>query len=82
MIVTRWKSDELRRYLQLPGNRVFGPAVLDGILGGGIGAAYLALLPLLQRLRWPTHSGPRAQCVTPAAAGGGGGRRDVEQCAG
>jgi H+/Cl- antiporter ClcA len=40
-----------------PARRVFWIVLAAGLLGGGIGAAYLALLHLLQRGLWPTHSG-------------------------
>jgi H+/Cl- antiporter ClcA len=38
-----------------PGARLFGIVLTAGLLGGGIGAAYLALLHLLQHGLWPTH---------------------------
>lgn len=69
MIVTRWKSDQLRRYLQLPKNRVFAPVIVAGLLGGGIGAAYIGVLHLLQRGLWPTHSGLLAHGVILTAVG-------------
>jgi H+/Cl- antiporter ClcA len=40
-----------------PARRVFWITLAAGLLGGGIGAAYLALLHLLQHGLWPTHSG-------------------------
>jgi len=39
-----------------PSNRLFGIVLGAGLLGGGIGAAYLAVLHLVQRGLWPTHS--------------------------
>jgi H+/Cl- antiporter ClcA len=40
-----------------PGARLYGIVLGAGLLGGCIGAAYLAALHLLQRFLWPTHSG-------------------------
>ena len=38
-----------------PRNRLFSIVLASGLLGGGIGAAYLALLHLFQRGLWPSH---------------------------
>jgi H+/Cl- antiporter ClcA len=40
-----------------PGGRLYGVVLVAGVLGGGIGAAYIGMLHLLQRGLWPTHSG-------------------------
>jgi H+/Cl- antiporter ClcA len=40
-----------------PARRLFWIVIASGLLGGCIGAVYLALLHLLQRGLWPTHSG-------------------------
>ena len=36
---------------------MFAVVAVAGIVGGGIGAAYIAVLHLLQRVLWPTHTG-------------------------
>jgi H+/Cl- antiporter ClcA len=38
-----------------PSTRLFGIVLAAGLLGGGIGAAYLAVLHLFERGLWPTH---------------------------
>jgi H+/Cl- antiporter ClcA len=40
-----------------PENRLIGVVLGAGLLGGCVGAAYLAVLHTLQRGLWPTHSG-------------------------
>jgi H+/Cl- antiporter ClcA len=40
-----------------------------GVLGGGVGALYLGLLHLLQRVLWPTHSGLLAHGAILVAVG-------------
>lgn len=42
--------------LALPSTRLFGVVVTAGLVGGAIGAAYLAALHLVQRALWPTHT--------------------------
>jgi H+/Cl- antiporter ClcA len=41
--------------LDLPSARLGGVAVLAGLLGGGVGAGYLVVLHLAERVLWPTH---------------------------
>lgn len=45
----------LRPLVDSPSARLAGVAVLVGLLGGVVGAAYLLALHLAQRLLWPTH---------------------------
>ncbi len=47
----------MRSVLDSPTNRMFGIVIGAGIVGGVIGAVYLAVLHVLQRGLWPTHSG-------------------------
>lgn len=47
----------MRSPLDSTTSRLFGIVIGTGIVSGGIGAGYLALLHLLQRGLWPDHSG-------------------------
>ena len=53
-----------------PGARLYGIVFGAGFLGGCIGAAYLAVLHLLQRGLWPTHWGLVAHGVILVVVGG------------
>lgn len=52
-----------------PTRRLFWIVIAAGLLGGGIGAAYLGLLHLLERGLWPTHWGLLAHAAVLVAIG-------------
>jgi chloride channel protein, CIC family len=56
--------------LRTSSSRMFGIVIVAGIAGGGIGAAYIAVLHLLQRALWPTHTGLVAHGAILVAVGG------------
>ncbi|MBV9951067.1 MAG: chloride channel protein [Acidimicrobiia bacterium] len=53
----RWRRLSFSETMANPGARLYAIVLGAGLLGGCIGAAYLAALHLLQRVLWPTHSG-------------------------
>jgi H+/Cl- antiporter ClcA len=53
----RWRPSEVVvASLSPEGTRLLGIVVVAGLAGGAIGAAYLGLLHLAQRVLWPTHT--------------------------
>ena len=52
---TQYRHRLVPESLADPGRRLLWIVVAAGLLGGGIGAAYLAVLHLFERGLWPTH---------------------------
>ncbi|MCU1357756.1 MAG: hypothetical protein JWM89_3174 [Acidimicrobiales bacterium] len=60
----------VRRTLDRPHNRLLSIVVVTGLLGGGVGAAYLGLLKLVEHVVGPSHWSLTAHLGIMAAVGG------------